>query len=35
MKQLKADITALRIDFDVDVFKVDKGMCVLARVQPN
>jgi predicted peroxiredoxin len=35
MKQLKADITALRVDFDVDVFKVDKGVYVLAREQPN
>ena len=35
MKQLKADITALRIDFDVDVFNVDKGVYVLAREQPN
>lgn len=33
--QLKADITALRVDFDVDVFKVGKGVYVLAREQPN
>ncbi|MNJ69915.1 hypothetical protein D3C77_663190 [compost metagenome] len=35
MKQLKADITALRVDFDVDVFKVDSGVYVLAQDRPH
>ncbi len=35
MKQLTADITALRIDFDVDVCKVSKGVYVLARERPD
>ncbi|MEC4242270.1 hypothetical protein [Pseudomonas sp. DSV-1] len=35
MKQLKADITALRVDFDVDVFKSDTGVYVLAQDRPH
>ncbi|PSL90784.1 hypothetical protein [Pseudomonas sp. R9.37] len=35
MMQLKADITALRVDFDVDVFRADKGVYVLARERPH
>lgn len=34
MKAVKADIVALRVDFDVDVFKADKGVYVLAQDRP-
>lgn len=35
MTRLKADITALRVDFDVDVFKSDTGVYVLAQDRPH
>jgi hypothetical protein len=35
MRKVKADFTALRVDFDVDVFKADKGVFVLAQDRPQ
>lgn len=35
MKQPNADFNALRVDFDVEICRVDKGVYVLARERPN
>jgi hypothetical protein len=35
MKQPKADFTTLRVDFDIEVFKADKGVYVLAQDRPH